>query len=71
MVEIQGGLDFSISESTAIRVFEKEADFKEFVNTVVELGAQYTAAAKDANKGGSLAGTILISGAFMPMEVIS
>jgi len=60
MVEIQGGLGLGIKKFAVIWVFEKEADFKEFVDTGVELGAQYTAAAKSAHEGGSLAGAITI-----------
>ncbi len=60
MVEIQGGLGLGIKKFAVIWVFEKEADFNEFVNTGVELGAQYTAAAKNAHEGGALAGAITI-----------
>jgi len=60
MLEIQGGLGFGIKKFAVIWVFEKEKDFDEFVKTGVELGAQYTAAAKDAKEGGALAGAITI-----------
>ena len=60
MVEIQGGLGLGIKKFAVIWVFGKEADFKKFIDTGVELGAQYTAAAKDAREGGSLAGAITI-----------
>ena len=60
MVEVQGGLGLGIKKFAVIWVFEKEKDFKEFVDTGVEIGAQYTAAAKHAKEGGALAGAITI-----------
>jgi lipid-binding SYLF domain-containing protein len=60
MVEIQGGLGLGIKKFAVIWVFEKGKVFKEFVDTGVEIGAQYTAAAKHAQEGGALAGAITI-----------
>ncbi len=60
MVEIQGGLGLGIKKFSLVWVFQKEKDFNEFIDTGLELSAQYTAAAKDGKAGDALAGAITI-----------
>jgi len=60
MVEIQGGLGLGIKKFALVWVFEKERDLNEFVDTGIELSAQYTAAAKDGRKGEAFAGAISV-----------
>lgn len=60
MVEVQAGLGMGIKKFRLVWVFEKKSDFDAFVNSGWELGAQATAAAQTADKGGSFAGAMSI-----------
>jgi len=60
MVEIQGGLGLGIKKFSLVWIFKNEADFKEFVDTGVELGAQYSASAKSGKEGAGLQGALTI-----------
>ncbi len=60
MVEIQGGLGLGVKKFSLVWVFKNESDFKEFVDTGVELGAQYSASAKSGKEGAGLEGALTI-----------
>ncbi len=60
MVEIQGGLGLGIKKFSVVWVFQNEKDFNEFVNTGIELGAQYSASARKQQEGGGFEGALTI-----------
>lgn len=60
MVEIQAGLGIGIKKFRLVWVFQNKSDFDAFVNSGWELGAQATATAQTADKGGGLAGAMSI-----------
>jgi lipid-binding SYLF domain-containing protein len=61
MLEVQAGLGFGVKKFRLVWVFENSAGFNNFVNSGFELGGQATAAAKDTDKGLSVAGALSVS----------
>jgi lipid-binding SYLF domain-containing protein len=61
MVELQAGLGFGVKKFSIIFVFSTDKVLDSFINSGWEFGGQATAAAKTADKGGSMAGATSVS----------
>jgi lipid-binding SYLF domain-containing protein len=61
MVELQGGLGFGVKKFSVIFVFDNDKVLDSFINSGWEFGGQATAAAKTADKGGSMGGATSVS----------
>ena len=61
MVELQAGLGFGVKKFSIIFVFGNDKVLDSFINSGWEFGGQATAAAKTADKGGSMAGATSVS----------
>jgi lipid-binding SYLF domain-containing protein len=61
MLEVQAGLGMGVKKFRVIFVFDNEKAFDSFVNSGWEFGGQATAAAKNGDKGGSMAGAASVS----------
>jgi lipid-binding SYLF domain-containing protein len=61
MLELQAGLGMGVKKFRVIFVFDKEKALNSFINSGWEFGGQTTAAAKNGDKGGSMAGAASVS----------
>jgi lipid-binding SYLF domain-containing protein len=61
MLEVQAGLGMGIKKFRVIFVFDNEKAFNSFVNSGWQFGGQATAAAKNGDKGGGMAGAVSVS----------
>ena len=61
MLELQAGLGMGVKKFQVIFVFDKEKVLNSFINSGWEFGGQTTAAAKNGDKGGSMAGAASVS----------
>jgi lipid-binding SYLF domain-containing protein len=61
MLQLQGGLGFSVEKLRIVFVFDNEKVFNDFVNSGWQWGGQANAAAKTADKGGAKAGAASVS----------
>jgi lipid-binding SYLF domain-containing protein len=61
MLEVQAGLGMGVKKFRVIFVFDNEKALDSFVNSGWEFGGQATAAAKNGDKGGSMAGAASVS----------
>jgi lipid-binding SYLF domain-containing protein len=61
MLQLQGGLGFSVEKLRVVFVFDNEKAFNDFVNAGWQWGGQANAAAKTAEKGGAKAGAASVS----------
>jgi lipid-binding SYLF domain-containing protein len=61
MVELQAGLGFGVKKFSVIFIFDSDKVLDSFINSGWEFGGQATAAAKTADKGGSMAGATSVS----------
>jgi lipid-binding SYLF domain-containing protein len=56
MFEVQAGVGFGVKKFSCVFIFDNEKAFDSFVNSGWEFGGQASAAAKTAEKGGSMQG---------------
>jgi lipid-binding SYLF domain-containing protein len=61
MLEVQAGLGMGVKKFRVVFVFENPRALSGFINSGWEFGGQTTAAAKDGDKGGALAGAVSVS----------
>ncbi len=61
MLEVQAGLGMGVKKFRVIFVFDNEKAFNSFVNSGWQFGGQATAAAKNGDKGGGMAGAVSVS----------
>jgi lipid-binding SYLF domain-containing protein len=61
MLELQAGLGMGVKKFRVVFVFDNEKAFNSFVNSGWQFGGQSTAAAKDGDKGGAMAGAVSVS----------
>jgi lipid-binding SYLF domain-containing protein len=61
MIEVQAGLGMGVKKFRVVFVFENQNALNGFINSGWEFGGQTTAAAKDGDKGGALAGAVSVS----------
>ena len=61
MIEVQAGLGMGVKKFRVIFVFDNEKVLNRFVNSGWEFGGQATAAAKNGDKGGAIAGAASVS----------
>jgi lipid-binding SYLF domain-containing protein len=61
MLELQAGLGMGVKKFRVVFVFDNEKVFNSFVNSGWQFGGQTTAAAKDGDKGGAMAGAVSVS----------
>ena len=61
MLELQAGLGMGVKKFPVIFVFDNEKAFNSFVNSGWQFGGQATAAAKNGDKGGAMAGAASVS----------
>jgi lipid-binding SYLF domain-containing protein len=61
MIEVQAGLGMGVKKFRVVFVFENPRALSGFINSGWEFGGQTTAAAKDGDKGGALAGSVSVS----------
>jgi lipid-binding SYLF domain-containing protein len=61
MLEVQAGLGMGIKKFRVVFVFDNQKAFNSFVNSGWQFGGQATAAAKNGDKGGSMAGAASVS----------
>ena len=61
MLELQAGLGMGVKKFSVIFVFDTEKALSNFVNSGWQFGGQATAAAKNGDKGGAMAGAASVS----------
>jgi lipid-binding SYLF domain-containing protein len=61
MIEVQAGLGMGVKKFRVVFVFGNQNALNGFINSGWEFGGQTTAAAKDGDKGGALAGAVSVS----------
>ncbi len=61
MLEVQAGLGMGVKKFSVIFVFDTEKALSGFVNSGWEFGGQATAAAKNGDKGASMAGAVSVA----------
>ena len=61
MLELQAGLGMGVKKFSVIFVFDTEKALNSFVNSGWQFGGQATAAAKNGDKGGAMAGAASVS----------
>jgi len=61
MLELQAGLGIGVKKFSVVFVFDTEKAFNSFVNSGWQFGGQATAAAKNGDKGGAMAGAMSVS----------
>ncbi|MGA8489567.1 MAG: YSC84-related protein [Terriglobales bacterium] len=61
MLEVQAGLGMGVKKFSVIFVFDTGKAFNTFVNSGWQFGGQATAAAKNGDKGGAMAGAVSVS----------
>jgi len=61
MIELQAGLGMGVKKFRVVFVFDNEKALNSFVNSGWEFGGQTTTAAKNGEKGASLAGAVSVS----------
>jgi lipid-binding SYLF domain-containing protein len=61
MIELQAGLGMGVKKFRIVFVFDNEKAFDNFVNSGWQFGGQATAAAKNGDKGGAMAGAASVS----------
>jgi lipid-binding SYLF domain-containing protein len=61
MLELQAGLGMGVKKFRVVFVFDNEKAFDSFVNSGWQFGGQATAAAKNGDKGGAMAGAASVS----------
>jgi lipid-binding SYLF domain-containing protein len=61
MIELQAGLGMGVKKFSVIFVFDNEKAFNSFVNSGWQFGGQATAAAKNGDTGGAMAGAASVS----------
>jgi lipid-binding SYLF domain-containing protein len=61
MLEVQAGLGMGVKKFRVIFLFDNQKAFNDFVNSGWQFGGQSTAAAKNGDKGGAMAGAVSVS----------
>jgi lipid-binding SYLF domain-containing protein len=61
MLEVQAGLGMGVEKFRVIFVFDNKKALEDFINSGWEFGGQSTAAAKNGDKGGAMAGAVSVS----------
>jgi lipid-binding SYLF domain-containing protein len=61
MLELQAGLGMGVKKFRVVFVFDNDKVFNSFVNSGWEFGGQTTAAAKNGDEGGAMAGAASVS----------
>ena len=60
VVELQAGLGFGVKKFRLVWVFENQKDLTEFIDSGWTIGGQTSVAAKAGDKGGALAGAMVV-----------